>query len=164
MTDGELNLCHSARVSVVERTAQHIRDSDVIEVGCVANDYIDTAEVSYVEAEGIVSNVDDPDMVIITFRSCFIGILFTGVISSINQYLDYTATPYLVPPYVLLLLTYPIGRLLAWCLPKKPFNIWRWNVSFNPCPFTIKEHAIIYIMIFIANEYSFIRFAHRFNQ
>ncbi|CAF1624403.1 unnamed protein product [Didymodactylos carnosus] len=118
----------------------------------VKSNYIDSEQSSYEEIAGIVSNKDNPDMVIITFRSCLIGILFTALISSLDQYLYYYKNPYSVPHLVLLLLTYPLGSLLARCLPSKPFIIWKWNISLNPCAFTIKEHAIIYVMIYIAGQ------------
>ncbi|CAF1348539.1 unnamed protein product [Didymodactylos carnosus] len=118
----------------------------------IRSNYIDSEQSSYEEIAGIVSNKDNPDMVIITFRSCLIGILFTALISSLDQYLYYGRGSYALPQLVLLLLTYPLGRLLAWCLPSKPFTISKWKISLNPCSFTIKEHAIIYVMIYIAGQ------------
>ncbi|CAF1330302.1 unnamed protein product [Didymodactylos carnosus] len=116
------------------------------------NNYTDCEQSSYEEIAGIVSNKDDYDMVTITFRSCLIGVLYAGLVSLVNKYLLYKRYSYSVPPFVLLLLTFPIGKLLGWCLPKRHFNILEWKVSFNPCPFTIKEHAIVYIMVYIASE------------
>ncbi|CAF1183244.1 unnamed protein product [Didymodactylos carnosus] len=118
----------------------------------VKSNYIDSEQSSYEEIAGIVSNKDIPDMAIITFRSCLIGILFTALVSSLDQYLYYRTNSYALPQFVLLLLTYPLGRLLSWCLPSKPFTIWKWKISLNPCSFNIKEHAIIYIMIYIASQ------------
>ncbi|CAF1113201.1 unnamed protein product, partial [Didymodactylos carnosus] len=104
------------------------------------------------EVAGIVSNKDDFEMFCSTFRSYFIGILFTILITSVNQFYSYRTIQYTIPQYVLLLLAYPLGKFLAWCLPKKKFIIFNWNFSLNPGCFTIKEHAIIYIMIVIASR------------
>ncbi|KAG8972024.1 hypothetical protein FRC05_010437 [Tulasnella sp. 425] len=60
------------------------------------------------------------------------------------------------------LVAYPIGKALAWALPIRfwvmPSTL-PWiggkEFSLNPCPFNIKEHALISVMIISSNFYPF---------
>ncbi|KAJ1949604.1 hypothetical protein EC988_004710, partial [Linderina pennispora] len=47
--------------------------------------------------------------------------------------------------YVVQLLSFPCGYLMALVLPKKKFRTFGWEWTLNPGPFSIKEHVIISI-------------------
>ena len=95
------------------------------------------------EVAAHVSNTDDPTTLVLTFRSWSLGLLFTMLLSFVNQFFWYRTSPLFVGTLVAQLLTYPLGRAMAKFLPERKFRIVRWTFSLNPGPFTIKEHCII---------------------
>ncbi|CAF1386252.1 unnamed protein product [Didymodactylos carnosus] len=124
-----------------------------VETPVPESDFIDADQSSYEEIYGIVSNKDDYSMPCLTFRSWLLGILFTVLISILNQYLYYRTRSYSFSPLLALILTYPLGRFLAWTLPTKQIYIRKWFMfSLNPGQFTIKEHAVVFIMALIAAD------------
>jgi hypothetical protein len=100
------------------------------------------------EVSSTVSNHDDPSMLCFTFRSCFLGILFTCISSFINQFFAFRTSPLTVGMLLTQLLAYPIGKLLEKILPTRTFSPFgkQSEFSFNPGPFTMKEHCIISTM------------------
>ena len=98
------------------------------------------------EVAANVSNTDDPSMLALTFRSWLLGLLFTCLLSFVNQFFWYRTSPLFVGTLVAQLLTYPLGKLMARVLPVRSFRIYRWSFTLNPGPFTIKEHCIITAM------------------
>jgi len=98
------------------------------------------------EVAANVSNVDDPTVLVLTFRSWFLGLLFTCLLSFVNQFFWYRTSPLFVGTLVAQLLSYPLGKTMARLLPTRHFRIFRWNFTLNPGPFTIKEHCIITAM------------------
>lgn len=98
------------------------------------------------EVAGNVSNTDDPSMLALTFRSWVLGLLFTCLLSFVNQFFWYRTSPLFVGTLVAQLLTYPLGKFMARALPVRIFRIYRWSFTLNPGPFTIKEHCIITAM------------------
>jgi hypothetical protein len=100
----------------------------------------------YEEVAANVSNKDDPSVSVLTFRSWFLGILFTCLLSFVNQFFWYRTSPLFVGTLVAQLLTYPLGRAMAKMLPTRQVTIFRWTFTLNPGPFTTKEHCIITAM------------------
>lgn len=100
----------------------------------------------YEEVAANVSNKDDPTMSVLTFRSWFLGLAFTCLLSFVNQFFWYRTSPLVIGVLVAQLLSHLLGKLLAKILPTKKFQILRWTFSFNPGPFTVKEHCIITTM------------------
>ena len=98
------------------------------------------------EVAANVSTVDDLSILVLTFRSWFLGLLFTCLLSFVNQFFWYRTSPLFVGTLVAQLLTYPLGRAMARLLPERKFTIFRWSFTLNPGPFTIKEHCIITAM------------------
>ena len=122
----------------------HYRQDSVISTQPFAAD--EEEQASDEEVASAVSNKDDPTMSVLTFRSWFLGLLFTCILSFVNQFFWYRTSPLFVGTLVAQLLTYPLGKGMARWLPKRTFKIFRWQFSFNPGPFTIKEHCIITAM------------------
>ncbi|CAF0916062.1 unnamed protein product [Adineta steineri] len=120
------------------------RKESLISTQPFAIDEIEQASDEEVAAN--VSNIDDPNMLVLTFRSWFLGLLFTCLLSFVNQFFWYRTSPLFVGTLVAQLLTYPLGKGMAKMLPKRKFKIFRWTFSLNPGPFTIKEHCIITAM------------------
>ena len=110
-----------------------------------------------------MSNVDDPEMPALTFRMWIIGLILCMIASAMNVFFNFRQPAPQVVPLVLVLVSYPIGKLAAFCLPIRPFHVWLplplpqrfggrgWRgvdctFSLNPGPWNIKEHALVYIM------------------
>ncbi|KAJ1881925.1 hypothetical protein LPJ57_001289 [Coemansia sp. RSA 486] len=92
-----------------------------------------------------VSNKDDPDLPCLTFRSWILGIVFCAALAFVNQFYWFRENSLSLGGYVVQLLSFPLGYLLALILPKRKFNTFGWQWSMNPGPFNIKEHVIISI-------------------
>jgi len=102
----------------------------------------------YEEVSSTVSNHDDPSMLCFTFRSFFLGILFTCTLSFVNQFFAFRTSPLTIGMLLTQLLAYPIGKFLEKILPTRSFSPFgkQWEFSFNPGSFTVKEHCIIAVM------------------
>ncbi|KAJ2756231.1 hypothetical protein GGI19_001010 [Coemansia pectinata] len=92
-----------------------------------------------------VSNKDDPDTPCLTFRSLTLGILFCTGLAFVNQLFYFRANPIALGGYVIQLLSFPLGYLMAKILPRTRFRTFGWEWSLNPGPFSIKEHALVSI-------------------
>ncbi|KAI7901113.1 OPT family small oligopeptide transporter [Cokeromyces recurvatus] len=101
--------------------------------------YVEDEEDSPIEeVRAVVSNKDDPTLPVYTFRMWFLGVIFTCVISFINQFFWFRKNALSVGSFVIQLISFPIGKLLEKVIPKSRF--------FNPGPFNIKEHILITTM------------------
>lgn len=105
-------------------------------------------ECPYPEVAANVSNQDDSTTPCLTFRSCILGLLFTCILAFVNQVFTYRTMPIFLNMIVAQLLSYPIGKAMASVLPHRTFRLFgdHWQFSFNPGPFSVKEHCIISIM------------------
>ena len=60
----------------------------------------------------------------------------------------------MVVPLALLLISYPVGKFFAFCLPITTYRLPRWlgsaEFSLNPGPWNIKEHVLVFIMANVA--------------
>jgi OPT family oligopeptide transporter len=130
---------------------------------CFLTTYL--SESPYPEVQAAVSSVDDPSMPVNTFRMWFLGILFTLLISGLNQVFSMRCMSAIISPsskdyiiyisldsalyvsiIVVQVVSLPLGRGLAAILPTKHFNTFGYIWSLNPGPFSIKEHVCIAIM------------------
>jgi hypothetical protein len=105
-----------------------------------------------------------------TVRAWLIGLIWAALIPGVNQFFFFryptvglpvrfvlhdffpqhlhsmlSCTPY--EQFIPLLLSFPIGKLLALYVP----NVTLFGLELNPGPFTIKEHVIITIMASVAS-------------
>ncbi|KPV72916.1 uncharacterized protein RHOBADRAFT_39051 [Rhodotorula graminis WP1] len=123
--------------------------TDVDEEGSFVED-----DSPYPEVRASVSNYDDPDMPVLTFRSWVIGLTFCIVISAVNCFFNLRYPAPLVTPIITQVLSYPIGKAFARFLPFQTVSTPRWlrrlglpdRIGVNPGPFNIKEHTILVIM------------------
>jgi len=108
----------------------------------------------YPEVRASVSNIDDPEMPVLTFRAWIIGLFFCIVVSALNCFFNFRYPAPLISPILIQLLSYPLGKLFARYLPITSWRFPRWSqklglpheFSLNPGPFNIKEHTILVIM------------------
>lgn len=134
---------------------------------------LDEEDSPFPEVRASVSNVDDPEMPALTFRMWIIGLILCMIASAMNVFFNFRQPAPQVVPLVLVLVSYPIGKLAAFCLPIRPFHVWLplplpqrfggrgWRgvdctFSLNPGPWNIKEHALVYIManVAVGNPYA----------
>jgi hypothetical protein len=100
----------------------------------------------YPEVRASVSNIDDPEMPCLTFRSWGIGLTFTCLVSCINLFFMFRYPAPIITPIIVQVVSYPIGKLLAYVLPATVYRTpgWMQNMGFsdelslNPGPFNIK--------------------------
>ncbi|CAF1486230.1 unnamed protein product [Rotaria magnacalcarata] len=128
--------------SIIDNEAEisHLRET--IELPDIAG------ESPYEEVAANVSNQDNPMLPCLTFRSCVLGLLFTCILAFVNQFFTYRTIPIFLSMIVAQLLSYPMGKAMALILPRRTHVLFggRWQFSFNPGPFSVKEHCIISIM------------------
>ncbi|CAO3563908.1 unnamed protein product [Mortierella alpina] len=99
------------------------------------------------EVRVTISNQDDPTMACNTFRMWFLGLIWTGIISFVNQFFYLRQTQIGIGYSVVALLSLPMGHFMARVLPTRQFNIFGWTFTLNPGPFSIKEHVLIGTMV-----------------
>ncbi|KAG0268692.1 hypothetical protein BGZ95_002347 [Linnemannia exigua] len=95
------------------------------------------------EVRVTIPNSDDPSMPCNTFRMWFLGLLFTAVVSFVNQFFYLRQTQISIGYSVVALVSLPLGHLMARFLPTSEMNLFGWSFSLNPGPFSIKEHILI---------------------
>ncbi|KAF7310558.1 OPT oligopeptide transporter [Mycena chlorophos] len=104
-------------------------------------------ESPYPEVRAAVSSTDDPDMPVNTFRMWFLMVFLTVIFAGVNQVFDYRAPSVFITGIVGLLISFPLGKFMAWVLPTTRFKTFGYVWSFNPGPFNIKEHTCISVSL-----------------
>ncbi|OCB90278.1 OPT oligopeptide transporter [Sanghuangporus baumii] len=136
-------------------------------------DAVEEEDSPYPEVRASVSNVDDPEMPALTFRMWVIGLILCMIGSGMNVFFNFRQPAPQVIPLVLVLVSYPIGKLAAYSLPIRTFRSrlpipwpvrfggrgWKgieFSFSLNPGPWNIKEHVLVYIManVAVGNPYA----------
>ncbi|KAJ3100240.1 hypothetical protein HK100_004740 [Physocladia obscura] len=98
-------------------------------------DYLDEI---YQIIDAIVPRSDDSSLPALTFRVWFIGLVFGSLLCAANTVFTFRTNQIVLPAFLVVLLAYPIGILMATALPKG---------ILNPAPFNFKEHALIYVIV-----------------
>lgn len=131
----------------------HYADKNGDELAAVnGDDGIEEEEDSpYMEVRASVSNIDDPTMPVLTFRTVFLGLLFSVVGGGLNMFFSFRYPSPSISPMVLQIIAYPLGKFLAYALPIRTFHMPRWlggySFTLNHGFFNIKEHTMITVMI-----------------
>lgn len=97
------------------------------------------------QVRAVVRNYDE-DVPANTFRAWTIGLVMTTVCSSLNALFLLRYPNISIGPYVVQLISYPIGVFMAKSLPNKEISLGKLKVNLNPGPFNVKEHVIIVAM------------------
>lgn len=100
----------------------------------------------YAEVRAAVSTTDDPDTHVNTFRVWFLGTLIVVIGGGINEFFSTRLPSIWFRPFAAQLLCYPCGVAMARFLPTRRFRWRTWAFSFNPGPFTQKEHGLLTVM------------------
>ncbi|KAK7299916.1 hypothetical protein RJT34_10745 [Clitoria ternatea] len=90
---------------------------------------------------------DDPTQPALTFRTWTLGMASCIILAFVNQFFGYRTTPLSVSSVSAQIVSLPLGKLMAATLPTRKFQcpFTKWSFSFNPGPFSMKEHALITI-------------------
>ncbi|KAG8726233.1 hypothetical protein FRC12_023583, partial [Ceratobasidium sp. 428] len=96
----------------------------------------------YPEVRSAVANTDDPDMPANTFRAWVLGIIWAILLPGLNQFFFFRYPSVTIGNLVAQLISYPMGRFLAYVLPRRRI----FGIDLNPGPFSIKEHVLITVM------------------
>ncbi|EJT97947.1 OPT-domain-containing protein [Dacryopinax primogenitus] len=108
----------------------------------------------YLEVRASVSNIDDPDMPVLTFRLWTMGLGMCIISAALNTFFNFRYPSPYISPSLILLLSYPIGKIMAYALPMRAYQapkwLGGWEFTLNPGPFNVKEHALILIMANVA--------------
>ncbi|EIW64935.1 OPT oligopeptide transporter [Trametes versicolor FP-101664 SS1] len=103
-------------------------------------------ESPYAEVRAAVPNTDDPSIPVNTFRVWFLGIILSVLLSGLNHFFLGRWPSVAISALIAQLVALPLGKGLEWLLPTRQFNTLGYVWSFNPGPFSVKEHAVITIM------------------
>ncbi|QRV74794.1 OPT oligopeptide transporter protein [Ceratobasidium sp. AG-Ba] len=116
--------------------------------------YEEEEDSPYPEVRASVSNVDEVEMPALTFRVWSIGLVLCMASAGANTFFNLRYPAPFLAPLIMLLISFPIGKFMAYTLPINDYDIPRWlgggTFSFNPGPFNIKEHMLLYIMANVA--------------
>lgn len=107
-----------------------------------STDSVNVEDEVQVWVDSVVTKTDDPSTPAFTIRAVFQGIVWAVFLAVANALFSFRANPFAVPTQLALLLSYPIGIFMERTLPK----IHIFGAPLNPGPFTVKEHALIYII------------------
>ena len=114
----------------------------------------------YPEVRASVSNVDDPTMPAITFRSILLGLVLSAFASAVNTFLSQRNPPIQIVAIIVQILAHPLGTVMANTLPIRSFHFHlpsflkrksaqrsskKYSWSFNPGPWNIKEHTVVLV-------------------
>ena len=108
----------------------------------------------YEEVRAAVRNTDD-ESVANTVRAWILGLLFMTVVAAINMFLSMRSPAITIPTVVVILLVYPLGELWARVVPTKKFRTFGIDWTFNPGPWTIKEHTVVTLMANVTTGYPY---------
>ncbi|KAL7748155.1 OPT superfamily [Sorochytrium milnesiophthora] len=90
---------------------------------------------------------DDVNIPSLTFRVWVMGTLFCCFLGWVNQILTFRTNTFVVTAYMAVMLSYPLGKLMARLLPRNKFHIpLVGECSLNPGPYSAKETILIYVM------------------
>jgi hypothetical protein len=102
--------------------------------------YCDAEQSSFEEVAGTCSNKDNPDMRCLTIRSITIGLIFVIGMSFLHMWIYSSPAAPLIHPVLVILISHVIGKI---------WSLIPWQ-RVNGGPWTIKEHAVVLIMGYIA--------------
>ncbi|OAY57568.1 oligopeptide transporter 7 [Manihot esculenta] len=89
---------------------------------------------------------DDPNLPTVTFRTWTLGTLACILLSFLNQFFWYRREPLTITAISAQIAVVPLGHLMASTITNKVFfKGTKWEFSFNPGPFNVKEHVLITI-------------------
>ena len=108
----------------------------------------------YENVRAAVRNTDGEE-VANTLRAWILGFFFVTVAAGLNMFLSMRSPAISIPTVVIMLLVYPLGCLWAKIMPTRKFQTFGITWTFNPGPFTIKEHTVVTLMANVTFGYAY---------
>ncbi|ODN82201.1 OPT family small oligopeptide transporter [Cryptococcus amylolentus CBS 6039] len=132
----------------IDRRGSHDIDTHIAEV-----DYYSTGEGIHItvgetqkEVRAVAVEVDDADESCETIRAYVLGTAVAVVGTGLNVWFGARQPGIYISPFLAQFFSHPVGVALAKFLPKRVFHLRGKTWSFNPGPWTVKEHAIVTMM------------------
>ncbi|KAI8809022.1 OPT oligopeptide transporter protein-domain-containing protein [Cladochytrium replicatum] len=94
----------------------------------------------------IVPQTDDPDTPHLSARVWILGTFWCAGMAAANAIFSFRTNSITLDPTLAVLLSYPLGLILAKILPTSKISIGKFSFTLNPGPFSIKEHVLISVM------------------
>ncbi|PGH32845.1 OPT family small oligopeptide transporter [[Emmonsia] crescens] len=113
-----------------------------------------TEDSPYPEVRAAVRNTDE-ELVANTVRAWMLGFFFITVGGGLNMFLSMRSPAISFPSLVVQLLVFPIGCFWAKVVTRRVFNTFGLRWTFNPGPFTIKEHTVVTLMANVSITYAY---------
>ena len=129
-----------------------VRDGQATEI--LEADALFTDDSPYEEVRAAVRSTDGGE-VANTVRAWILGMVFVTVGSGLNMFLSMRSPAINFPAIVIQLLVFPIGCLWAKVVPARVFSTLGVRWTFNPGPFTIKEHVVVVLMSNVSISYAY---------
>lgn len=101
--------------------------------------------------DAVLSKTDDPRTPALTFRVWLLGTFFACILASVNTLFTFRTNTFYVNPFIGVLLSYPLGHLMAKYIPRDRYTLFGMSFTLNPGPFSLKEHALIYVYVSTAS-------------
>ncbi|KDN40265.1 OPT-domain-containing protein [Tilletiaria anomala UBC 951] len=142
-----------------EQQQQQQQQGEPIEVGSrglrlIALEVETEEDSPFPEVRASVSNVDDPSMPVSTFRLWFLGLFICSIAGAANTVFSFRYPAPQISPLLILLLVYPLGKLMAVTMPYRAVQLPRWlggrSFTLNSGFFNVKEHSTITQMANVA--------------
>ncbi|CAF1548268.1 unnamed protein product [Didymodactylos carnosus] len=102
----------------------------------------------YEAVNASVQIINDDKMPYLTFRTLFMGLLLTIIVSILSATFSFRRYPLNTDVVIFQLISMPLGKLMAHLLPQKTFQLYKWKFSLNNGPFNVKEHSLITAMLY----------------
>ncbi|KAJ3191541.1 hypothetical protein HK101_007617 [Irineochytrium annulatum] len=102
----------------------------------------DAVDQIYDIVDAVVSRTDDPTIPANTARAWVLGMILCVALSFINTLFSFRTNQFYTNPIIGVLLAYPLAILLARVIPR---HLRVLGIDLNPGPFSLKEHALIYV-------------------
>ncbi|KAI1809521.1 OPT family small oligopeptide transporter [Poronia punctata] len=144
----------SEKLVAVEEALEHGDAQEIAEVDRL----LFTDDSPYEEVRAAVRNTDNESGVAAaanTVRAWVIGMFFVTVASGANMFLSMRSPAINFPAIVILLLSYPVGKVWAATMPTREFDTFGVRWSLNRGPFSVKEHVVITLMASVSVTYAY---------
>ncbi|KAJ7153240.1 OPT oligopeptide transporter [Mycena filopes] len=109
------------------------------DVECNAPEYRNIPQL----VRDVVGFEDDPTMPTVTFRVVVLSTIFVSLGAFTGQLAYYRTTSANFSVFFIVLVSWPLGKMMERLLPDYRIGWGKWSFSLNPGPFSAKEHVLI---------------------
>ncbi|KAJ3094362.1 hypothetical protein HDU96_001716, partial [Phlyctochytrium bullatum] len=140
--DSDLELSHPPQHHNTNK--HHARfDSDPVDDHDLDNGRDTFMDDIYDIVDSVVPRTDNTETPVVTFRVVLIGTVFMVFLATLNTVFTFRTNQFFVGALIATLISFPMGTFLSKAIPR---NTTLLGLPLNPGPFSIKEHALIYVI------------------